>query len=112
VAQFYTKHLTSTILSVKNTLDWMAGDADLLAASAKLTGVPSLTYASVEKPQFRAEDDDAEIKRKDEQYRNERKSLQMQVQLTLIAGVPLTFLLFGVYRWRRREAQRETLSVA
>jgi ABC-type uncharacterized transport system involved in gliding motility auxiliary subunit len=37
-AQPYTKHLTSTIISLKNTLDWMIGDDDLAAASAKLVG--------------------------------------------------------------------------
>jgi ABC-type uncharacterized transport system involved in gliding motility auxiliary subunit len=38
LAQPYTKHLTGTILAIKNTLDWMTGDEDLLAASAKLVG--------------------------------------------------------------------------
>jgi ABC-type uncharacterized transport system involved in gliding motility auxiliary subunit len=38
LAQPYTKYLTSTILSVKNTLDWMTGDEDLVATSAKLIG--------------------------------------------------------------------------
>lgn len=109
IAQFYTKHLTSTILSFKNTLDWMAGDADLLAASAKLIGVPSLTYASVAKPKFKAEDDEAEIKRKDEEYRSARKNVQQRVQWSLILGMPLLFGLFGLFRWRQRESQRENL---
>ena len=107
IGQFYTKHLTSTILSFKNTLDWMAGDADLIAASAKLIGVPSLTYASVNKPKFRAEDDEAEIKRKDEEYRAARKNMQQRVQWSLILGIPVLFGLFGVLRWRQRESQRE-----
>jgi hypothetical protein len=36
VAQPYTKSLTATILAFKNALDWMTGDDDLVALSAKL----------------------------------------------------------------------------
>jgi ABC-type uncharacterized transport system involved in gliding motility auxiliary subunit len=111
VAQPYTKHLTNTILSFKNTLDWMAGDSDLLAASAKLIGDPNLTYASVEKPKFKAEDDEAEIKRKDEDYKLARKRLQQSVQWSLTLGVPLIFAAFGILRWRRRETSRALLKV-
>lgn len=109
IAQPYTKHLTNTILSFKNTLDWMAGDSDLLAASAKLIGDPNLTYASVAKPKFKAEDDEAEIKRKDEEYKLARKSLQNKVQYSLSLGVPFLFAAFGIFRWRRRDAQRALL---
>ncbi len=112
IAQYYTKHLTSTILSFKNTLDWMSGDADLLAASAKLIGVPSLNYASVSKPKFQAEDDDAEIKRKDEEYKAARKTLQLKIQWSLILGVPLLFAAIGLLRWRMREAERDGLKAA
>jgi hypothetical protein len=111
IAQPYTKHLTNTILSFKNTLDWMAGDTDLLAASAKLVGNPNLTYASVKKPKFKAEDDEAEIKRKDEEYKLSRKRLQQSVQWTLMLGLPFAFGAFGLLRWRRREAQRALLKV-
>jgi hypothetical protein len=109
IAQPYTKHLTNTILSFKNTLDWMAGDSDLLAASAKLIGDPNLTYASVSKPKFKAEDDEAEIKRKDEEYKLARKRLQQSIQWTLTLGVPFLFAGFGIFRWRRRDAQRAQL---
>ena len=44
IAKPYARdYLTGTILSVKNTLDWISGDADLLAASAKLLSEPNLT---------------------------------------------------------------------
>jgi ABC-type uncharacterized transport system involved in gliding motility auxiliary subunit len=109
IAQPYTKHLTNTILSFKNTLDWMAGDSDLLAASAKLIGDPNLTYASVAKPKFKAEDDEAEIKRKDEEYKLARKRLQQSIQWTLTLGVPFLFAGFGIFRWRRRDTQRAQL---
>jgi ABC-type uncharacterized transport system involved in gliding motility auxiliary subunit len=112
IGQFYSKHLTSMILSFKNTLDWMAGDADLVAVSAKLIGVPSLNYSSVSKPKFKAEDDDAEIKRKDEEYKTARKSLQSRVMWSLILGVPLLFGAFGVLRWRQRESARVSMKTA
>ena len=101
------KHLTNTILSFKNTLDWLAGDNDLIAVSAKLISDPNLTYTSVSKPKFKAEDDEAEIKRKDEEYRNARKNLQSKVQWSLTLGLPLLFGLFGILRWRRRETARD-----
>jgi ABC-type uncharacterized transport system involved in gliding motility auxiliary subunit len=101
------KHLTNTILSFKNTLDWLAGDNDLIAVSAKLISDPNLTYSSISKPKFKDGDDEAELKRKDEEYRSARKSLQDKVQWTLTLGLPLLFGAFGVFRWRRRETARD-----
>jgi ABC-type uncharacterized transport system involved in gliding motility auxiliary subunit len=111
IAQPYTKHLTATIISFKNTLDWMAGDSDLLAASAKLISDPGLTYASIGKPKFKATEDEAESKRKDEEYRKARKNLQRKVSLSLILGMPILFGAFGVFRWRRRDALRSSFKI-
>jgi ABC-type uncharacterized transport system involved in gliding motility auxiliary subunit len=111
IAQPYVEYLTNTIISFKNTLDWLSGDSDLVAASAKLIGDPHLVYSDVAKPKFKSEDDPAEIKRKDEDYRNSRKALQRNVQWTLTLGIPILFGLFGVFRWRRREALRAELKV-
>jgi len=110
-AQPYTKYLTATILSLKNTLDWMAGDSDLVAASAKLIGDPNLTYSNIAKPKFKAGDDEAEAKRKDEEYRTARKSMQTNVQWTLTFGVPVLFAAFGLLRWRQRQSQRDQLKI-
>lgn len=110
-AQPYTKYLTSTILSLKNTLDWMSGDSDLVAASAKLVGEANLTYSSVTKPKFKAEDNEEEIKKKDDEYRTARKNLQTNVQWSLILGMPLVFGAFGVFRWRSRQARRDSMKV-
>ena len=111
IAQPYTKYLTSTILSLKNTLDWMSGDSDLIAASAKLIGDPNLTYANISKPSFKAGEDEAESKRKDEEYRSARKAMQTNVQWTLTFGVPVLFAAFGLLRWRQRQAQRDLLKI-
>ena len=104
-------YLTGTILSIKNTLDWMSGDADLLAASAKLLMEPNLTYSDVSKPSMDAADDEAAIKKKDEEYRTARKAMQTQVQWSLTLGVPLLFAAFGVGRWRYRNAQKSAKKV-
>ncbi len=60
------KYLTPTILAIKNIFDWMSGDVDLIAASAKILGEPNLTYSSVKKPEFKVQDSDDEIRKKDE----------------------------------------------
>jgi len=112
IAQPYARdYLTGTILSVKNTLDWISGDADLLAASAKLLSEPNLTYSSVSKPKISAEDDEAAIKKKDEEYRMGRKAVQQKVQWSLTLGVPLIFALFGFGRWRYRDSKRASRKV-
>jgi ABC-type uncharacterized transport system involved in gliding motility auxiliary subunit len=111
VAQPYVEYLTNTIISFKNTLDWLSGDSDLVAASAKLIGDPHLVYSDVAKPKFKSEDDPAEIKRKDEEYRTSRKSLQRNVQWALTLGIPVLFAAFGLLRWRRRDALRAQLKV-
>ncbi len=105
------RYLTNTIISVKNTLDWMSGDADLLAASAKILQDPNLTYSSVSKPKISADDDDAAIKKKDEEYREARKHVQRQVQWSLILGVPLLFAAFGLLRWRSRLGRSDKFKV-
>jgi hypothetical protein len=104
--------LTTTILSFKNTLDWMTGDADLVAVSAKLLTDPALTYSSVAKPKIAAEDDEAAIKKKDEEFRNARKSVQNRVQWSLTLGMPLVFALIGLGRWRYREGKKNKLLAA
>lgn len=107
IAQPYAqKYLTSTILAMKNILDWMSGDADLIAASAKILGEPNLTYSSIAKPEFTVEESEEQIRKKDEEYRQARKTLQTRIQWTLTFGLPGIFVLLGIWRWRRRENRR------
>jgi ABC-type uncharacterized transport system involved in gliding motility auxiliary subunit len=100
------KYLTATILAIKNIFDWMSGDVDLIAASAKILGEPNLTYSSVKKPEFKVQDSDDEIRKKDEEYRQARKNLQKNVQWTLTLGMPIVFALIGLWRWRSRDIRR------
>jgi ABC-type uncharacterized transport system involved in gliding motility auxiliary subunit len=97
--------LTNTILVFKNLLDWVSGDVDLLAVSAKILQEPGLAYGDVTKPNF---DDmtDEQLKKQDDKMRAARKATQHRVEGTLILGLPLLFALFGVIRWRRRMSAR------
>ncbi|MBK9265078.1 MAG: GldG family protein [Polyangiaceae bacterium] len=103
------KYLTATILAFKNTLDWMGGDSDLIAASAKLLQEPNLTYSDIRKPKQEATDDEAAMTKKAEEYRLERERVQTRVKWTLTLLGPILFAGFGLFRWRRRESAREAI---
>ncbi len=103
--------LTNTILSFKNTLDWVTGDTDLLAVSAKILNEPHLVYGDVDKPNFSEDTEEAAAKRA-EDMKQARKLQQRKVEIVLIGGLPILFALFGIARWRYRSSQRENLSLA
>src|SRR5262249_43378322 len=65
--------LTQTILAFKNTLDYLTGDTDLLAVSAKILQEPSLVYGDVSKPTF-AEESEDQLKKRDEEMRAARNN--------------------------------------
>jgi len=105
------KYLTGTILAFKNTLDWMSGDSDLIATSAKILGEANLTYDGITRPSIEASDDDNSIKKKDEEFRDARKNTQRNVQMTLTLLCPLLFAGFGILRWRQREGGRANITL-
>lgn len=113
LAQHYLSKtvLTAMILSFKDTLDWLTGDTDLLAASAKLLTEPNLTY-DIGKPKFDPNETEEQLKKQLEELRNTRKRQQYWVEWILILGVPILFGLFGIGRWRMRLAARENISLA
>lgn len=112
IAQPYAQGgLTNTILSFKNTLDWVTGDTDLLAVSAKILNEPHLVYGDIDKPNFSEDTEEAAAKRA-EDMKQARKLQQRKVEIVLIGGLPLLFALFGIARWRYRSSQRENLSLA
>jgi ABC-type uncharacterized transport system involved in gliding motility auxiliary subunit len=113
LAQHYLSKtvLTAMILSFKDTLDWLTGDTDLLAASAKLLQEPNLTY-DIGKPRFDPNETEEQLKKQLEELRNTRKRQQYWVEWLLILGVPLLFGIYGVTRWRMRLAARENISLA
>lgn len=99
------RYLNNTIVSVKNILDFMTGDSDLVESSAKILAEPNLTYASLGHTSFKAKNEE-EAKRIDEEYRQSRANLQQQVQWSLTLGMPLCFALLGIGRWRYRESKK------
>ncbi len=106
------QELTTGILSFKNTLDWLTGDTDLLAVSAKILSEPALVYGDVSKPNFDPNETEDSLKKKDDEMKLSRKSTQLRVQWFLTLGVPLLFILFGVIRWQMRMKARENISLA
>ena len=105
------KYVTYAILALKNTLDWMGGDPDLLATSAKLLGESNLTYGDIKKPKQEAGDDEQALIKKAEEYKGERKHVQGMVQWSLTLVAPALFAAFGIFRWRRRESARDSISL-
>ena len=104
--------LTQTILAFKNTLDWITGDTDLLAVSAKIIQDPNLVYGDVSKPSFGDNDSDEQIRKHEEDMKLARKHTQDAVTWILTLGIPILFALFGVLRWRMRETARANVSLA
>jgi hypothetical protein len=104
------QYLTEAILAFKNILDWMGGDSDLIAVSAKLLGDTSLTYADIHKPEKAATDPDT-AKKQAEQYAAQVDSVQQRVKWSLTVGPSLLFALFGILRWRRREGARANIKL-
>ncbi|MDX2055440.1 MAG: GldG family protein [Polyangiaceae bacterium] len=105
-------YLERMIISFKNTLDWMSGDQDLLAASAKIISEPNLSYSDLSIPKLEATANEQEVRAAEEKYKGERKAIQQKIQWTLIIGVPVLFGIFGIARWRRRDALRTQFKAA
>ncbi len=112
ISQPYAQqYLTATILAFKNTLDWLSGDSDLIAASRKLIGDPNLTYLDIEKPKMAAASDPDSAKKQAEEYDAQINKVQQRVQWTMTLVPALLFALLGILRWRWRESQRANLTL-
>lgn len=106
---YYDAFFPWAVMSFKNTLDWMGGDADLVATSAKLLGPSNLTYSDVNKPAEADTDNPEELKKRLDEYQSERERLQSKVQWSLTFLPAALFAIFGIIRWRRREASRDSV---
>jgi ABC-type uncharacterized transport system involved in gliding motility auxiliary subunit len=102
--------ITGSILVFKNTLDWLSGDTDLLAVSAKLLSDPNLVYG--DKLKITPDETEDQLRKQEEDLKAARKDEQRNVEILLIIGVPLLFGAYGLLRWRRRTAARENVSLA
>ncbi|MCU0692384.1 MAG: GldG family protein [Polyangiaceae bacterium] len=105
------KYMTTTILAFKNTLDWMAGDSDLIAASAKILGDPNLTYSNIQPPDLSESATEEELKAETEKVKAARKSTQTRVQWSLTLLLPTIFAAFGIVLWQLREKNRSNISL-
>ncbi|MEI7892551.1 MAG: hypothetical protein WCI05_05645 [Myxococcales bacterium] len=104
--------ITQTILSFKNALDWLSGDTDLLAVSAKILSEPSLAYGDVTKPKFDPNESEDQLRKRDQELKESRKAMQSRVQWLLILGIPMLFAGYGILRWRLRLMARANISLA
>jgi hypothetical protein len=104
--------LTEAILAFKNALDWLSGDTDLLAVSAKILSEPGLVYGDVSKPNFDPNETEEQLKKKDDEMKLARKGTQRKVEFGLTLGLPILFALYGILRWRNRMAARASVSLA
>jgi hypothetical protein len=111
ISQPYAQqYLTTSILAFKNTLDWMGGDPDLIAVSAKLLRESNLTYADISKPKEAATDPET-AKRQAEEYDAAIEKVQQRVQWTLTLIPAALFALYGILRWRMRETARANITI-
>ncbi|MBP9113464.1 MAG: Gldg family protein, partial [Polyangiaceae bacterium] len=104
--------LKPTILAFKNVLDWMSGDIDLLAASAKILGEPQLSYGDLGSFKFDENETPEQAKKRAEELKDMRKRQQSSTEWILILGIPLLLAAFGGLRWRMRQASRENAVLA
>jgi ABC-type uncharacterized transport system involved in gliding motility auxiliary subunit len=102
--------ITPAILVFKNLLDWLSGDTDVLAVSAKIQSDPNLVYNS--KVKISVDETEEQLHKQEEEMRVARKDEQRNVELVLVFGVPLFFAAYGLLRWRLRNAAREAISLA
>ncbi len=111
VAAPYTQQfITASILVFKNTLDWLSGDTDLLAVSAKMLSDPNLVYGDLAKVKITPDESEEAIRKQELELRSARKEQQHSVDWLLILGVPALFAAYGLLRWRMRLAARATAS--
>ena len=104
--------LLYAIMATKNTLDWLTGDTDLLAVSAKLLSEPGLVYGDVSAPKFDENETDEDIKKKDKDMRDARKTTQRNIGIALTFFAPLLFVAYGILRWRMRTNRRMNVALA
>jgi hypothetical protein len=102
---------TSFILQTKNLFDWLTGDVDLLAASAKILQEPNLAYGDVTKPKAGEDLTEEMLKKEEERIKSSRKRTQRYVEGTITLGIPLLFIAFGLALWRLREARRQNATL-
>jgi ABC-type uncharacterized transport system involved in gliding motility auxiliary subunit len=104
------QYITETILVFKNTLDWLTGDTDLLAVSAKLLSEPNLVYG--DKLKITPDETEEQIRKQEQEIRDARKEQQRNIAICLIVGIPVLIAAYGLARWRMRLSARANATLA
>ncbi len=102
--------ITPAILVFKNTLDWLTGDTDLLAVSAKILSDPNLVYG--DRVKISVDETEEQLRKQEQEIKAARKDQQRNVEFILILGIPALFAAYGLARWRMRMAARASVSLA
>lgn len=101
-----------------NAVDWLAGDADLIAIRAKNIEDPaldvpqSLTAARDEAIAAAEEGDEAGVNEAIERHneaQEEWENKKLMVRLGVTFGLPLVVMLVGLIRWQMRSSKRASL---
>ena len=72
-APYKQQFITPSILVFKNTLDWLSGDTDLLAVSAKMLSDPNLVYGDLAKVKITPDESEDDIRKQEQELRSARK---------------------------------------
>lgn len=109
-APYTQQYITGSILVFKNTLDWLSGDSDLLAVSAKLLSDPNLVYG--DKIKVTPDETEDQLRQQEDELKAARKDEQRNIEIFLILGIPALFGAYGLARWRSRLNARAHVSLA
>lgn len=112
--------LNATRALALNSIDWLAADSDLIAIRAKtvedpalaipdslLTAEDSLLEAADDRDKAGVDEALAERKVAIESWEVRKRAYRWANTL----GIPILVVLFGVFRWRRRAAKKQTLKL-
>ncbi|HJK93905.1 MAG TPA: GldG family protein [Polyangiaceae bacterium LLY-WYZ-15_(1-7)] len=114
------RDLSGALAFALNAIDWLAAESDLIAIRAKniedpALEVPAAAQQAEEAARAAAEEGDEEAVEENLEEREEamaswdRKKTFYRWGNTL--GIPLAFALFGLIRWRQRNARRKNLKL-
>lgn len=110
--------MTGGLALALNAVDWLAADADLIAIRAKniedpALDVPQSVRTAEEEIREAAETgDDAEVEQALARHKEAMDSWDRKkwiYRLSIIVGVPVLVLIFGLIRWNMRKSKRADL---
>ena len=107
---YASQFITGSILVFKNTLDWLSGDTDLLAVSAKIMSDPQLAYGD-KKIKITPDMTEEQLRKQEDEVKAAREDTQHWVEALLILGIPILLGGAGLLRWQLRMSARANASL-